>query len=233
MYWVFRPESERYFMTLKQGFGVQHPTGSYILAACAGAMLFTSYWWLLGKALPVKAQTNHQQQGEPKKPDVQQSSQGANSPNIIGDNNTVYIGDPKVSARLDEITRLLKAQGDRIVPKTLLAKYPLGYVIFYVDYSDSVFPYTTQALDRWEFNWSVVKLMQNIPGKFRIVLPDMKSKGSSTWLMTGNILRIPATVGPFPRDIFSDHVIVMKGEILAIGEKGTVFLIGFTRADSH
>src|SRR5258708_36772329 len=38
-----------------------------------------------------KADTNTSQQGEPKKPDVQQQSKGANSPNIIGNNNTVVI----------------------------------------------------------------------------------------------------------------------------------------------
>ena len=43
------------------------------------------------RLIKVKADTNNQQQGEPKKPDVQQKSEGANSPNtnITGNNNTV------------------------------------------------------------------------------------------------------------------------------------------------
>src|SRR6266481_7206037 len=70
-YRVFRPESEQYFMTLKRGFGAQHPASSYLLAAFAGAMLFTSYWRFLGKVLPVKAESSDQRQAEPKKPEVQ------------------------------------------------------------------------------------------------------------------------------------------------------------------
>ena len=229
-YWLFRPGGERYFMSLKQGFGAQHPISSYLLAACAGAVLFASYWWVLGKALPAKADTDAQPQGEQKKPDVQQSSEGANSPNIVGDNNTVNIGDPKVAVRLDEITRLLKAQGENVSKKTLLAKYPLGYVIFDVDSTDSVFPYKKELVERWDFDWSVVRLTESTHSDIAIRMPDIRRKGASHPLISGIGIGGEKKVGPFAGgvNIFTDGTINMKAEILAIRHDGIVFLIGFS-----
>jgi len=184
--------------------------------------------------------TNHRENSlknteqEPKKPEVQQSSQGANSPNIVGNNNTVNIGDPKVAARLDEITKLLKAQGDRATPKNLLTKYPLGYIIFDVDYMNSVFPYRSQALDAWDFDWSVVKVSPlKLPGETEdlvgVRLPDIRVKGRPSPLMQNIGVAGPKKVGAFPGTAFSDSVINMKVEILAIRENGIVFLLGFTK----
>jgi hypothetical protein len=178
-----------------------------------------------------KAAAEPPQQVEQKKPEVQQSSQGANSPNtsIVGNNNTVNIGDPKVSARLDEITRLLKAQGEGATPEKLLRKYPLGYVIFDVDYTNSVFPYHTQALDNWEFDWSVVNISENDPKMLVIRMPDVRRKGGSTFLRNVSLAN-PKKIGFFG-GFFDDGVIDIKVEILAISEKGIVFLIGFTTAE--
>jgi hypothetical protein len=178
-----------------------------------------------------KADTSLSQQEEPKKSEVQQSSQGANSPNIVGNNNTVNIGDPKVIARLDEITKLLKAQGNQVSPKNLLAKYPLGYTIFDVDYTNSVYPYQSRALDTWDFDWSVVTLRDTaaFPGTVMLRIPDIRGKEGRGPIMRNINIGAPKRVGPFDGIPFTDGVIDMKAEILAIRGDGIVFLIGFTR----
>jgi hypothetical protein len=185
-----------------------------------------------------KADTNTPPQGEQKKPEVQQSSQGATSPNtnIVGNNNTVINGDPQVAARLDEITKLLRAQGDQTSPKKLLARYPLGYTIFDVDYTNSVYPYQSRALETWDFDWSVVTLRRDTKfGSADTVwmrIPDIRRKGGGGPRITNANIGGPKKVGPFGGGaIFTDGVITMKGEILAIRESGIVFLIGFTNAE--
>jgi hypothetical protein len=237
-YALFRPESERYFMLLKRGFGATYPMQSYILAALLGVVLFTGYWWFLGVILPTNVSGSEMgQQGETKKPETQQSNQGTNNnnTNIVGNNNTVTIGDPKVAVRLNDIIRLLKTQGDKVSPKNLLARYPLGYTIFDVDYTNSVYPYQSRALDRWDFDWSVVTLRRDIQsGKaadtLRIRIPDIQGKnGRGPKIMNVNIGGTKK-VGSFDGIIFSDGIIDMKAEILAIRDDGIVFLIGFTDA---
>ena len=230
-FWIWQPESEQYFMTLKRGFGAYYPRGSYLLVACAGAVLFMAYWWCLGKLLPVQASMNEPPQGEQRKPDVKQSSEGNYSPNtaIIGNNNTVINSDPKTNARLDEITKLLKAQGEHVGKKALLARYPLGYVIFDVDSTDSVFPYRKELLDKWDFDWSVVRITGD-PEKIVIRIPDIRRRGASQPFMRDISVGGAKKTGPFAggMTIVSDGELNMKAEILAIRNDGIVFVIGFS-----
>src|SRR5260221_1237966 len=97
----------------------------------AVAIAVATYWLTYQKMVP----TVDAQQQEPKKPDVQQNSQGAtNSPNtnITVNNNTVKNtvvinrNDPKAKAQLNRIEKLLLDQQDQLTPKKLLARYPLG-----------------------------------------------------------------------------------------------------------
>jgi hypothetical protein len=182
-----------------------------------------------------KADTNTSQQGEPKKPEVQQSSQGANSPNIVGNNNTINIGDPKTNAPLDKITKILKAQqGDHVSPKNLLARYPLGYTIFEVDYTNSVYPYQSHALDDWDFDWNVVTLKETkVQGgaidMLMLRLPDIRHKGGGPSMIDATVGQ-PKRIGPFGGSLLRyDGVFDMKAEVLAIRDGGIVFLIGFAR----
>jgi hypothetical protein len=183
-----------------------------------------------------KADADTPQQVEQKKPDVQQSSQGSNSPNttVIGSNNVVNIGDPKVAARLDEITNLLKAQGERVSPKKLLAKYPLGYIIFDVDNTNSVFPYKTQSLrDKWEIDWSHTQVSEPDNRHISLTIPHLRQKESG--LSIGSItITIPKTV-PFSATILRDEPnnFSLKIEILATRPTGTVFVIGFGYAPKN
>lgn len=229
-YWLFRAESERYFMALKHGFGMQHPFGSYVLAALMGMALFVSYWGLLGALFPIEAKSESlpEQHPEPKKPDVQQNSQGNNSPNIVGDGATVNYGDPKVAARLDEITRLLKAQGGK---DKLLEKYPLGYVIYDVDYvTDAVTPLDVRkGLEAYQFDFRTVHVTA-VGNQIAVQLPDLiKDK---QLVLKGNRTGGPKRVGDLGGYFMADKDgvgVQVWGEILAINGSDITFLVGLEK----
>jgi len=67
----------------------------YVVFGSLGALIFCSYWWFLGRIAPARAGTTPQQE-QPKKPSppIVQKSEGPNSPNIIGNNNTVTVNLP-------------------------------------------------------------------------------------------------------------------------------------------
>lgn len=175
-------------------------------------------------------------------PNLKQNTNGNNSPNINvpGNQNKVtvtYGNDPKLAAKLDEIERLLKAQSPKATPANLLDKYPLGYVIFDIDYSNRVFPYQSQKLlDAWNFEWNTAKITTPSlflgPKYVDLTLPSMKANGNLFFAQ--NQIAEPKKVGPFPKAILRGddshgNDFVMKGEILAIGEHGIVFLLGLGR----
>jgi hypothetical protein len=239
---LLRSESEQYFMTLKRGFGTEYPVLSYFLIAVFGAALFIGYWWFLGKALPVKANDAQQQQEPKKSTGPQQTTSGDKSPIISGSNNTVIIGDdqkainttdPRVLSKLEEIKKLLLAQqGDSATPDKLLAKYPLGYVLFDVDRKSSVIPYATQSLvDQWDFDWSTVRLKtEKVGGQDTVSLrlPDMSPKGGGPVAQIQNVtFQGPLQTGPL--GAIHTGSMSIKAEIVSIGPKGIVFLIGFDR----
>jgi len=175
------------------------------------------------KAKP-KASVEQSSKGD-NSPNINQQSSGSNSPNIIGNNNTVNTSDPQVAAHVEEILGLLKSRGDDVSPAKLLSKYPLGYVIFDVDYKNSVFPYRNEGLEKWDFDWNVVNVTENSEHTVVIRMPDIRSKRKGGPQITDTTLGNPKKVGPFG-NFFSDGVIAVKAEILAISEKGIVFLIG-------
>ena len=82
----------------------------------------------------------------------------------------------QITATQTEIKELLKGLGDSINTSKLLAEYPLGYVIFDVNYTNEVFPYQRQGLEKYEFNWSVVRIMKNTADRIELRLPDMRLK---------------------------------------------------------
>ncbi len=188
--------------------------------------------------------TNHRENSlnnseqEPKKPPpppIDQKSSGDNSPNtsIIGDNNTVINStDPKVSAKLDEIKKLLqKQQGNQATQTKLLQKYPLGYVIFDIDQKSSVFPYGTQALlEQWDFDWSTVKLAEDNQKILWLTLPNVTHKGASHPMLSDIQIGGQKRLGQFDGVILEDGTMRMMAEILAIRPSGIVFLIGFDHA---
>ena len=164
---------------------------------------------------------------EGKNRSIQQTTEGSNSPNIVGDNNQVIIN-PDVRDELSEIKRLLHAQAGDLTPRKLLAKYPLGYVIFDLDYENQVIPYDSKTiLDKYDLDWSVVRFTKNTETHIEIRLPDAKTKNGDAALtnaLTGGVKKVGNLGG------FGINDLLVWGEILAIGQKGIVFLVGFDRA---
>lgn len=125
-----------------------------------------------------------------------------------------------------ELNALLGPLGDNISRQKLLARYPLGYVIFDVDYRNSVFPYESQAaLDRFDFDWSVVRFTQNTSDRITLRYPDVRLK-DGTPMMSHILFQGPRRVGKLEAGTTFGHVF-MRGEILAFRDNGVVFLVGF------
>lgn len=165
----------------------------------------------------------------PKIPSIQQHSEGPNSPNIVGDRNVVTINpdNPEYAKKLQEIADAIKAQGETISREKLLAKFPLGYVIFELDYKDEVFPYSSQViLDKYELDWSVVRFTKNTATRVRIRLPDFKRKGGGG-AVENVYIEGPKQVGNIGGPVIGG--LAMLGEILAVRDKGIVFLVGFVQ----
>jgi hypothetical protein len=166
---------------------------------------------------------NPEDQGT-KKPDIQQSTQGAQSPAIVGDGNTINYSDPQVKERLEAIEKAIKAQNPRFNEDALLKKYPLGYVIFDVDRTNQVTPYKAKdILEKYEVDWGSVGIQAG-GGRVTLRLPSLKAKDGTvafTNAMTGGPLRVGNLGGA------SANGLTAWGEILAINNNDIVFLVGF------
>lgn len=125
--------------------------------------------------------------------------------------------------KLNEIAESVKRLG--LDPKNLLERYPLGYVIFEVDYSNRVFPYKNQLLDKYELNWDVVGFTKKTPETFELRLPDIKLKDGSASL-TNLVFSGPKRVGEMEGGGLIDSLAIW-GRIIDIRKDGIVFLIGF------
>jgi len=180
----------------------------------------------------VKAMSDTLQQDQHKNLEVRQSSQGSNSPNITGNNNTVTVNssDPTVLRKLDAIEKLLKAQGGE---DKLLKKYPLGYVVFDVDFvTNAVTPLEARkGLEAYQYDFRPVRITQNTADRIAIRLPDLiKDKklvltGGETggWKRVGNL-------GGYLAEDKNGVGVQVWGEILTIKGSEVTFLVGFDKA---
>jgi hypothetical protein len=179
------------------------------------------------QSAPLSVEQSPQSGQRKPEPNVQQGTQGANSPSVIGDHTTINynLKDPKVSAKLDEITKLLKEQANHIKEEDLLKKYPLGYVIVDVDKSNQVFPYKSKAiLANYEIDWTGVGVDEGPPGRITLHLPSLRTqdgKSGFTSASTGGPKRVGNLGGAMVNGLME------WGEILAISKEGIVFLVGF------
>jgi hypothetical protein len=134
----------------------------------------------------------------------------------------------KQEEQLNGIQKILEAQAGNLPPEKLFAKYPLGYVIFDLDYENRVIPYDSRRiLDKYDLDWNVVRFTKNTPTQIEIRLPDAKIKNGGAALtnaVTGGIKRVGNLGGYMIGDL------MVWGEILAIRQNGIIFLVGFDRA---
>ncbi len=134
----------------------------------------------------------------------------------------------KVNEKLDAITKILEAQGDAFSQKELLKKYPLGYIIFEVNYQNSVFPYDRQLLEQYDLDWSVVGFTKITEESYDLRLPDMQRRGYPTTIKNVHIS------GRKQASKYANGValgeLMMLSQIIAVRETGIVFLVGFGRS---
>ncbi|HWR14188.1 MAG TPA: hypothetical protein VN577_05140 [Terriglobales bacterium] len=130
----------------------------------------------------------------------------------------------------DDRAWILRNLADTLDRKSLLHKYPLGYVLFDVDYQSHVMPHhASSTLERYDLDWNVVTFRQLGGGQIEMRLPDVRLKGGP--LLLGNIVTGGSLhVGDFGGALFTDRNgqgVMMFAELLGIRKTGAVFLIGF------
>jgi hypothetical protein len=126
--------------------------------------------------------------------------------------------------QLDVITELLKNQ-DKYRPERLLERYPKGYVIYEINYSNKVFPYGKQGLESFQIHWETAQIV-NVSDEFvDIQLPDFTDSKSSA-IFFDNAVAVPKRVGGLVNVVGMDQL-QETVELVAIRETGFVFLIGF------
>lgn len=129
----------------------------------------------------------------------------------------------QMKKRMDELTARLGNSFDR---KALLAKYPLGYVIFELDHSEKVFPYDNSLMDKYDIKWEQAKISQNTDTFIELRLPEIVAKNGMRQIenaITGGPKRVGNLGGYFVGDV------TVWGEILEIKDTGIVFLVGFEK----
>ena len=189
-------------------------------------------------SLALKSWTSHtttveaqpQNTSDQKKPDVTQETKGNNSPNqnILGNGNNNNYRDPEVVARLKRIEKAIADQtrgnDEALLREKLLREYQLGYVIFDLNYQNSVLPYySRKLLDSYYIDWNVVRVNANAD-IVAVKLPNIASKKSGS-LMAENSVALPKRVGVRRRVIYIDDISI-NVEILAITKDSVVFVIG-------
>jgi hypothetical protein len=135
------------------------------------------------------------------------------------------INEPTLTeTRLGNIEKVIKGIGETYTREALLKKYPMGYVVFDLEYTNSVFPYDQKLPDGFELDWKGVGFTAITKDSYELRLPSVSKDGQK---FLGN----PIVSGPKQADglgngfAFGDTLVV--AEILAITERGMVFVIGF------
>ena len=156
-----------------------------------------------------------------KKPSVNQTM--TNSAGGMQAGRDINITDsPATKAKLDEIARLLREQSPNTSPEKLLAEYPGGYVIFELNYQNSVWPYDKNLLAGYEVDWKAVSLEATGTDTVSVTLPSITGKGNT---LIGNRVGMPKVVGARSGGVGAGRF-SMSAKILAITDNGIVFLIG-------
>ena len=129
-----------------------------------------------------------------------------------------------IGAKFEELREQINRLGDTASPKNPLAKYPLGYVIFEVGYTEGVFPYQSGGLEDYKIDWSSVQLLENTDDHMAIKFPNFSSKERNIEVWD-NFAVTDKKVGSRFSGIAVNGVL-FSGEILALRNDGVVFVIG-------
>jgi len=143
---------------------------------------------------------------------------------------------PNVLYRVVESVRRVEARIESIQKSLgetsyLRAKYPLGYIVFDIDHSNSVLPYKHELTDDYDVDWNGVRLIDSGSGFIVVKMPTLRDKlqpDSIGFDLRASGRREIGTLGAFtyiPQGNW-ERAIVVKTEILAVRKSGTVFVVG-------
>jgi hypothetical protein len=131
----------------------------------------------------------------------------------------------RVEARIEAIQ---KSMGETTYLRT---KYPLGYIVFDIDHSNSILPFKHELTDDYDIDWKGVGVTDSTPEFIAVRLPTVRDKlqPDSLGFQFGALgPKQIGTLGAFtyiPQGNWH-RAIVVKCEILAIRKSGTVFVVG-------
>lgn len=137
-----------------------------------------------------------------------------------------------VMSRLDqlietqaELKKLIDSLGDSVKPETLLAKYPLGYMIFEVGYTEQVFPYQTAGLADITIDWNTARVTNLSNDQVSLRYPDIKVKQSNN-IFSGNFTGVDKRMKPGPLVSWTLDKFTVVSELLSVKNEGIVLLVG-------
>jgi hypothetical protein len=203
---------------------------SLILCVIAGTVLFG---WKVWPNRHVDAASQQKQE-----PSVQQSNQGDSNTNLNAPNNQGVIiierSDPKAKSQLARIEKLLKTQQNNLTPDKLLSKYPLGYVIFDVNYQNEVFPYQTRGeIEKWHLDWNSFSYsVTNDSLSFSPPTFTYQDSGGVGLKAFDNTFRCRKVVGQLCGSYTVNNV-RMLSEILAVHSDVVVLIFGFKKMSAQ
>ena len=129
-------------------------------------------------------------------------------------------------------------QTSDLTPQKLLAKYPLGYIIFDVDYRNDVFPYQSRgSLEKYHLDWTNAGLVKSScpPHLFDSQVPCDESNFITIRLPEFGRFHSPLISGPKRlgrmsrgHDVVLGNDAAIDVEILAIRSDGIRLLDGFS-----
>lgn len=207
--------------------------------ATIAVLLLVVFAWSPVQHAYNKKQGGSQEKDTKQNPPVQQTNQGEGNTNLNAPNNQgmIIIGrsDPRYKSQLDRIEKILKTQQDSLAPDKLLARYPLGYVIFDVSEQKTVFPYQAKGvLANWTIDWGTFsyKEIHTSQGEAVEFTPPniLYTDGHSGVDVHNNIMGCYIKIGPCGGAILAAGGVRMRTEILSTNPRGTVFLFGFSRS---
>jgi hypothetical protein len=131
--------------------------------------------------------------------------------------------------KIEAITDLLKDQ-DKFRPERILERYPLGYVIYELNYSNQVFPYAKRLLEGYNIDWKSAQILDVSEKDVTIQLPHI-SNPEKDISFHANTITLGKQIGAgAAAGVLRIQEVDQFVELVAIRETGYVFLIGFKDA---
>ena len=126
------------------------------------------------------------------------------------------------------LTKMNKIEGDNYTE--LIAKYPLGYILFSIDHRNIIIPNSSVLLKDYEIDWNSAKVLSISEDEIIIRLPNfIQTKNNVSFNdVTSRGKRIIGVLGN-PPDIHGTKIVT---ELLEDTKEGIIAIIGFKAASN-